>query len=86
MKQLVENVDGEGMVSLLGQVVTLMCANYFYTGTLMGVNDDFVKLKDPKIIYETGAWGDKQWADAQSMKVETLYVRLPMVESFGVLK
>lgn len=85
MKKLIE-IENEGMESLLGEVVTLMCANYFYTGKLVGVNDTCVKLESPKIIYETGAWSNKDWKDAQSMECDCIYVQTALIESFGVLK
>ena len=47
MKKLVkvEEVQGEGLVGLMGENVTLFCMNYIYTGRLVGVNDTFVKLE-----------------------------------------
>ena len=53
MKKLIEVTD-EGLEGLLGKRVTLLCMNYFYTGTLTGVNDKCVQLTSPKIVYETG--------------------------------
>ena len=38
--QVIE-VANEGFDALLGQVITLFCANYIYTGTLVGNNTDF---------------------------------------------
>lgn len=83
-KEVVE-VAGEGMESLLGQKVTLFCAVYIYTGKLVGVNSTCVKLQDPKIVYETGAFNEKNWKDAQALPNE-LYVQLGMVEAFGIVK
>ena len=34
MKKIVQEVEGEGLVKLLGERVTLFCAKYIYTGTL----------------------------------------------------
>jgi hypothetical protein len=85
MKKLVEDVQGEGLVALLGEKVTLFCAVYIYTGKLIGVNDTFVKLEDASIVYETGAFTDKSWKDAQKLPNE-LYVQTAMIESFGILK
>ena len=87
MKKLVrcEEVDGEGLLNLLGEVVTLFCMNYFYTGELIGVNDDCVLLANPKIIYETGSFTDKSWKDAQALP-SNLYVMKAAIESFGVVK
>jgi len=88
MKKLVkvEEVQGEGLVGLLGKKVTLFCAIYIYTGTLVGVNDSFVKLEDPSIVYETGPFTDKKWKDAQPLPEKEWYVQTGMIESFGVMK
>ena len=88
MKKLVEvtEVDGEGLDKLLGENVLLMCANYFYAGKLIGVNEDFVLLGEPSIVYETGAWSVTNYADAQRMHVSEWYVRRDAVESYGLGK
>jgi hypothetical protein len=82
--QVIE-VEDEGLISLLGKTVTLFCANYIYTGKLEGVNVTCVKLSSPKIVYETGAFTDKDWKDAQSLPND-LYIQLGLVESFTILK
>lgn len=88
MKKLVSVVDveGEGLESLLGERVLLMCANYFYTGKLIGVNAEFVCLEDPAIVYETGQWTAKTFQDEQRLHAKTFYVRTAAIESFGVSK
>lgn len=85
MKRLVEEVEGEGLLGLLGQRVTLFCSAYIYTGKLVGVNDSCVKLIDAAIVYETGAFDGSGWKDAQKLPHDW-YVQLSAVESFGVLK
>jgi len=87
MKKIVEvvEVSDEGLEGLLGETVTLFCMNYFYTGKLVGVNATCVRLDDPKIVYETGEWSSKDWADAQSLP-GSLYVQCSSIESFGVMK
>ena len=82
MKTVVE-VDNEGLNALLGKSVMLMCANYFYTGELVGVNDTCVKIKNPMIVYDTGAWSSGERADAQNMHVDVWYVQIAAIESFG---
>jgi len=82
--QLVE-VPNEGLISLLDVVVTLFCANYIYTGKLVGVNTDCVKLENPSIVYETGAFTEKKWKDSQALP-NTIYVMKSAIESFGVVK
>jgi hypothetical protein len=86
MKKIVEEVEGEGLVKLLGQRVTLMCLNYFYTGLLRGVNETDVLLEDPAIVYETGDFTAREWKDAQNLPAKTWYVRISSIESYGVLK
>jgi hypothetical protein len=85
MKKLIEDVQGEGLVSLLGEKVTLFCAIYIYTGKLIGVNDAFVKLESAEIVYETGPFGEKKFKDSQPLPNEW-YVQTAMIESFGILK
>ena len=85
MKKLVEIQDGEGLEKLMGERVTLFCANFIYTGKLVGVNDTCVLLQDPAIVYETGAFTDKAWKDAQKLPNEW-YVQTSAIESFGILK
>ena len=46
MKKIVQEVEGEGLVKLLGERVTLFCANYIYTGKLEGVNESCVNGLD----------------------------------------
>ena len=84
MKRLVEDTES-GLESLLGQRVTFFGLNYIYTGKLAGVNDKFVLLEDPAIVYETGSFENKDWADAQDLPNE-LYVMLGTVEAFGLVK
>ncbi len=88
MKKLVkvEEVAGEGLIGLLGENVTLFCLNYIYYGKLVGVNNSCVKLEDAAIVYATGAFTDKNFADAQSIPKKEWYVQTNAIESFGVLK
>ena len=84
MKTLVE-ASNEGLESFIGQKITLFCANYFYSGRLVGVGKNDVKLEDPAIVYETGAFTEKQYKDEQKLGVQYWYVRRSAVESYGVL-
>lgn len=86
MRKLVQEIENEGFEKLLGETVTLFCLNYFYNGKLAGVNDTCVLLQDPKVIYETGAFSDKAWKDAQVMNIEELYVQKNAIESFARTK
>lgn len=77
----VEVVDGEGLLALVGERVLLMCLNYFYEGILVGVNDTVVLLEDAGIVYETGKWSEKSWADRQQLPGPH-YVQISAIESF----
>lgn len=81
----VQEVKGEGLLKLLGQRVTVFCANYIYTGDLTGVNDTCVLLSNAAIVYETGPFTDKKWKDAQALPNDH-YVQMGFIESFCVLK
>jgi hypothetical protein len=83
MKRIVEETEVAGLEALLGENVLLMCANYFYTGKLLGVNASCVELGAPSIVYETGPWNEKGYKDAQSMHEKKWYVSTSAIESFG---
>ena len=83
MKKIVNvtEVDGEGLMSFLGEKIIIFAMNYFYAGTLAGVNEDCVLLEDGGIVYETGAFTDKAWKDFQ--KIGTVYVRIAAIEAYA---
>ena len=81
----VQEVEGEGLLGLLGEVITLFCLNYIYTGKLVGVNSDCVLLESPKIVYETGSFSEKAWKDAQPLP-NNFYIMKRNIEGFGIVK
>ena len=85
MKKIVEEVNGEGLEKFLGERVTLFCANYIYTGKLMGINDTCVLLEDAGIVYETGPFKEGAWKDMQELS-NSWYVMTQSIESFGIMK
>lgn len=85
MKKIVKKT-GEGLESLLGERVLLLCAGYFYEGLLIGVSQDAVKLDDAAIVYSTGAWSDKSYSDIQKLHQKEWYVCRGLIESFGKSK
>lgn len=87
MKKLVEveEVEGEGLMSLLGEVVVLFCLNYIYTGKLIGVNTTCVLLTGASIVYETGPLNQTGWKDAQALPFPH-YVMTAAIESFAKAK
>lgn len=88
MKKLVkvEEVSGEGLLALMGETVTLFCMNYIYAGKLVGINSTFVKLENAHIVYSTGAFNEKAFADAQKIPKSEWYIQINSIESFGILK
>lgn len=83
MKKLVSvtEVDGEGLESLMGEPVLLMCMNFNYAGRLIGVNEKFVLLEDGAVVFETGEYGASKWKDAQNVG-QPLYVMIDKIEAF----
>jgi len=86
MKRIVEVEEPSGLESLLGEEVILLCANYFYAGTLSGVNKTCVELTNAKLVYETGPWITKNYTDAQVLPGKVWRVQLAFIESFGIGK
>ena len=86
MKRIYESEEVSGFEKYLGENVLLLCANYFYTGKLIGVNSDHVLLKNPAIVYETGSWLEKSYKDVQKLHVDEWQVRIGMIESYGASK
>lgn len=84
MKKIVQEVSGEGLEKLLGERVTVFCANYIYTGVLSGVNETCILFTDAAVVYETGPFSDKEWKDAQKLP-DAWYVQIAFIESFGVM-
>ena len=78
----VEEVEGEGLLALIGQDVTLWCMNYIYAGNLVGVNDTDVMLSNAKVVYQTGPLKDTGFEDAQDLPADW-YVRIGAIESYG---
>lgn len=82
--QVVE-VENEGFMALMDEVITIFSLNYIYTGRLIGVNDTCVLLDDPSIVYETGDFSSNSWKDAQKLPNQ-IYVQINCIESFGLVK
>lgn len=83
VRELVE-VEDAGLVSLLGKRVILLCAAYFYDGTLEGVNDTCVELSDAHIVFNAGTWSDPGYETAESFRGGQLFVQVAAIESFGL--
>lgn len=82
MKRIIETKDAQGLESLLGEQVLLLCGNYFYAGKLVGVNKTYVALDGAAIVYETGEWSAPKWKDAQSLGPGETYIRIQWIEAY----
>jgi hypothetical protein len=74
-----------GLVELFGKRVTFFGVVYIYTGVLVAIDKSFAKLENAAIVYETGAFTDPKWKDAQPLP-HPVYVKLGSIESVMVLK
>ena len=81
-EEVTEVCEGEGgPVTLLGKEVYVCCSSYAYTGTLTGVNDKFIEVSEPSIVYETGPWSGKTWKDAQKLPTRSVVIFQAQIES-----
>jgi hypothetical protein len=78
----ITKVDHEGLMSLIGKNVLVMCMNYFYAGQLIGVNDTCIKIGNCHQILETGPHKDAKFKDAQWIG-DNWYIQTSSIESFG---
>lgn len=85
MKIITEVNNKEGLEGLMGKRITLFCCRYIYTGDLIGIDNDSVKLTNCGIVYETGDLDYKDWTDYQKLPHDW-YVSRQSIESFGLLK
>jgi len=83
VEQLISDEENEGLVSLIGQQVMILCNCYIYTGRLVGVNKEDIKLESPKIVYETGAWDKTSMDDAQAIP-SPCYIKIGHIESYHI--
>jgi hypothetical protein len=81
----IEINNEEGFLALIGKRITCFCAIYIYTGDLVGMNETCIKLENPCIVYETGAFTEKNWKDAQALP-NSIYLQTAMIEAFGEVK
>ena len=88
MKKLVsvQEVEGAGLESLLGEQVWIWCARYIYAGNLVGVNEHDIELNDVFIVYETGGLQDSKFKDAQPLPSGAFFIRTAAIEAYAARK
>ena len=82
MKTIVET-QGEALEKLMGQEVMVFCGNYIYAGKFCGLDETHVKLSNPHIVYETGAFTTKTYKDAQKLPSDEWFISRNAIESMG---
>ena len=75
----------ENFQFLMGKNITVWCGIYIYTGKLVGASDYVIHLEDPKVVYETGSFEEKEWRDIQPLNVKTWHITTQSIESFGIM-
>lgn len=70
-------------MDLNGKNVVIFCANYIYSGVLEKLSHDIVELSEPSIVYETGAFTESNWKDAQRLPMRLLRIERSAIESMG---
>ncbi len=73
------------MVHLVGNRVTIFCCRYFYTGFLEEVAEEYVRLSDCGVVYQTGELHTDEWKDYQKLPNDW-YISKQSIESYGLLK
>jgi hypothetical protein len=83
----VENKNEEsGITPLIGKNITVFCCRFFYYGQLIEEGENYIKLRNPHIVYRTGNHAEDTFERVESMEVETWNIMKQSIESFGVLK
>jgi hypothetical protein len=77
---IVETLGGHE--KLLGKKVYCICTSYAYTGTLTGVNQTYVEITDPAIVYESGPWTNAKFTDVQKLPTnDPIVIQNTQIES-----
>jgi hypothetical protein len=81
----VVDVEG-GYITMLDKEVYVICTSYAYTGTLSGVNNTFLEISNPSIVYDSGPWTAKKFSDVQALPTKKVVIQLSQIESTFVLE
>ena len=84
----IEKVDDQtdAYEAYMGKHVCVYGMNYIYYGKLTGVNTTCIEVSEPRIVYETGAFTNATFKDAQKLPTEAILVQRNAVESIFVSK
>ena len=76
--EIVDVPGGPG--ELLETNVYVQCTSYAYTGILKGVNDSYIEIMNPHIVYMTGAWSRKTFETAEALPTKKLVLFQSQIE------
>ena len=79
----VVEVENEGFFALLGKNVEVHTPNFIFAGKLEGVNDKFIKISNAHTVFDTGAYTNKNYSDAQKRQQDVWYIMLGSIIAFG---
>lgn len=75
------------LAHMVGKSVYCCCTGYAYAGVLETIGARSITIRDPSIVYETGAWTSSKWHDAQRLPTARAVVMVSQIESiFAVQK
>lgn len=69
-----------------GKRVMLFGSKYIYTGRVVGVNEEVVRLQDAQIVQTTGPYRERGYHDEQKLPSNEWSVLLSSLESYGVIE
>ena len=73
------------LTPFVGKNVTVGC-NFIYYGVLKSVDEDTLTLSNPKMVYDTGSWSDKDYKLEEEMPSDEVVIFISKIEFFGELK
>ena len=78
-------MESQGIRSLVGKKIVVYACRFIYTGVVAYADDQYVRLSDAHIVYDTGAHDKdkKSWDTVEPTWNSTWYIQLSSIESFG---
>ena len=69
------------LAHMVGKNVYVCCTGYAYSGVLETIGARSITIREPSIVYETGAWTATKWHDAQRLPTARAVVMVGQIES-----
>lgn len=72
---------------LLNKRCLVMCLNYNYDGIVDRIGGTVLELREPGIVYETGAWTQRgKWTNVQRLPTSILTISFSAIEAAFALE